>query len=95
MVFKTDGNGRVKLTEEEKETFASEGLPLPSRIPLTKVITRVAPRNIISQRKYVLGYFQITSISKNPKWVSYNSQSPNENIILWYFLTNNDTFSLK
>ena len=48
MVFKTDGNGRVKLTEEEKETFASEGLPLPSRIPLTKVIMRLPP--VISYR---------------------------------------------
>lgn len=25
------------MTEEEKETFASEGLPLPNRAPLTKV----------------------------------------------------------
>lgn len=38
----TTSNGRVDLTEEEKETFASEGLPLPNRAPLTKVgITRV------------------------------------------------------
>lgn len=33
----TTSNGRVDLTEEEKETFASEGLPLPNRAPLTKV----------------------------------------------------------
>lgn len=38
IVFARNGNdGKVKLTEEEKETFLSEGLPIPNRIPLTKV----------------------------------------------------------
>lgn len=37
MFTRTGSDGKVKLTEEEKETFVSEGLPVPNRIPLTKV----------------------------------------------------------
>jgi len=44
VVFKADSDGKVRLTKEERETFASEGLPLPSRIPLTKVEERALKR---------------------------------------------------
>ncbi|KAJ7379051.1 cAMP response element binding [Desmophyllum pertusum] len=41
---KTGSDGTVTLTDEEKETFASEGLPVPSRIPLTKAEERALKR---------------------------------------------------
>ena len=47
-IFMTS-NGRVDLTEEEKETFASEGLPLPNRAPLTKVGVTQATLSINNQ----------------------------------------------
>lgn len=61
----------MKLTEEEKETFVSEGLPIPNRIPLTKVselqeLTRLNQNEInykevafiFSQRKKVVRDFE-------------------------------------
>lgn len=44
VVFKTDSDGSVQLTKEERETFVSEGLPLPNRIPLTKAEERALKR---------------------------------------------------
>lgn len=45
VIFAKNGcDDKVKLTDEEKETFVSEGLPVPSRIPLTKVEERALKR---------------------------------------------------
>ncbi|XP_074615620.1 cyclic AMP-responsive element-binding protein 3-like protein 2 isoform X2 [Acropora palmata] len=44
LIFNADTEGRVKLTDEEKETFVSEGLPIPNRIPLTKAEERALKR---------------------------------------------------
>lgn len=45
VIFTEKGcDDKVKLTDEEKETFVSEGLPVPSRIPLTKAEERALKR---------------------------------------------------
>ncbi|KAK2572832.1 Cyclic AMP-responsive element-binding protein 3-like protein 1 [Acropora cervicornis] len=44
LIFNADTEGRVKLTDEEKETFVSEGLPIPNRIPLTKLSAQESRR---------------------------------------------------
>lgn len=44
LIFNADTEGRVKLSDEEKETFVSEGLPIPNRIPLTKAEERALKR---------------------------------------------------